>query len=98
MAYLDVREGGGRELVRVIAGVLGLRVRLVDEVLDLVVDVDRSHGSSGRDWKGRLKCCTLQSDNSRPMQQTMLFWISSWRGSSGERSEDGAVIHRAEFL
>lgn len=49
LAYLDVREGGGRELVRVVAGVLGLRVRLVDEVLDLVVDVDRSHGSSGRD-------------------------------------------------
>lgn len=40
-----MREGGDGELVRVVTSILGLRVGLDDEVLDLVVDVDRSHGS-----------------------------------------------------
>jgi hypothetical protein len=44
--YLDVRIGAGRELVRVVASVLGLRVWVVNQGLDLVVDMDGSHGSN----------------------------------------------------
>lgn len=47
---LDVRESNGRELVRVVAGVLGLRVGVVDKGLDLVVDVDGGHGSDAQ-WE-----------------------------------------------
>ena len=43
---LDMGEGGGGELVRVVASVLSLRVGLVDQVLDLVVHVEGRHGSS----------------------------------------------------
>lgn len=47
LTNLDVRVGNGRELVRVVASVLSLRVGVVDQGLDLVVDVDGSHGSGG---------------------------------------------------
>lgn len=61
-----MRVGDGREFVRVVADILSLRVGVVDQGLDLVVDVDGSHGSDvdpGMYW------CSVAvvSRNPRPM-------------------------------